>query len=374
MPPHHHPEHLPTFTSPSSSSRAHKATALPSMTVAGSKTSIPSYADDCAPPPSSSKVVKLTARGLVKPVGLDEQLSLLRNRLFEPLRGAPLFKGIPPPSGAILHGPPGTGKTMLAKFAAAQARVSFIYLKASEVNDKYLGQSEKWVVIARPVARHTGLACPLTLFLCSPLLGKMQKVFDQAKLSAPAVIMVDEVDCIFPSRSEGSVHHQSILAQLLVELDQAQAHNVAFIATTNRLDAIDPALLRRLTLRLNVPKPDLHARRAIFVEALAKYSNKLSARQIDMLASATSGCSRSDLVDMVQDAVCNLAASMRDAAIPSRQRRPQTRRPLTYRHFTLPSATHTHKLIHQHRPKHRGKGRQQRRKDQTACNMIAVEE
>ncbi|KAL9935946.1 hypothetical protein V8E36_005523, partial [Tilletia maclaganii] len=166
-----------------------------------------------------------------KPVGLDEQLSLLRNRLFEPLRGASLFKGISPPSGAILHGPPGTGKTMLAKFAAAQARVSFIFLKASEVNDKYLCQSEKW----------------------------MQMVFDQAKLSAPAVIMVDEVDCIFPSRSEGSVHHQSILAQLLVELDQAQAHNVAFIATTNRLDAIDPALLRRLTLRLNVPKPNLDA-------------------------------------------------------------------------------------------------------------------
>ncbi|KAL9938354.1 hypothetical protein V8E36_002977 [Tilletia maclaganii] len=262
------------------------------MTVAGSKTSIPSYDDDCAPPPSSSKVVN-------------------------PSAAPPSSKASHPPSGAILHGPPGTGKTMLAKFAAAQARVSFIYLKASEVNDKYLGQSEKW----------------------------MQKVFDQAKLSAPAVIMVDEVDCIFPSRSEGSVHHQSILAQLLVELDRAQAHN-----------------------------PDLHARRAIFVEALAKYSNKLSARQIDMLASATSGCSPSDLVDMVQDAVCNLAASMRDAAIPSRQRRPQTRRPLTYRHFTLPSATHTHKLIHQHRPKHRGKGRQQRRKDQTACNMIAVEE
>ncbi|KAL9934865.1 hypothetical protein V8E36_005941 [Tilletia maclaganii] len=198
IPPHH-----PIFIPPSSSSSSQTA-------------DIPTGIELL--PPMTETTTPLTARGLRKPVGIDEQLGLLHNRLFEPLRGAPLFKGISPPSGATLHGPPGIGKTMLTKFAAAQA--------PSDVNDEYLGQSEK----------------------------------------------------------KCSVQHQSISAQLLVELDQARDHNVAFLATTNCLDAIDPALLRRLTLRLNVPKPDLYARRAILVQELAKYSNKLSAKQIDMLA------------------------------------------------------------------------------------------
>ncbi|KAK0545369.1 hypothetical protein OC845_005130 [Tilletia horrida] len=88
--------------------------------------------------------------------------------------------------------------------------------------------------------------------------------FKQARASAPAVLLVDKLDCVFPARSsEAGLKHPSILSRLLVELDSAREERVALHATTNRLDDLDTALLRRLPLKIELPLPGTAARRSV---------------------------------------------------------------------------------------------------------------
>ncbi|KAL9940561.1 hypothetical protein V8E36_000049 [Tilletia maclaganii] len=237
-----------------------------------------------------------------QPAGLEEQLKRLRDRVFSPISGDPLFEGIKPPPGVILHGPSGTGKTMLVKYAAAQSQVFFISLTAADINDK----------------------------------KTLRSVFNAAKGSPPAVILIDDIDYIFPNRAEGTEHQDSIQSQILTELDNIANRDIILIATTNRLDAVHPALLRRLPLQLEVPLPNWQTRLAVLKSCLARHPHRLQPKQVEMLASSTAGNNSSVIAGMVEDAVCHVAVSMMDAHLPPGATPPTVRRALTYRDFTIP--------------------------------------
>nr|WP_303647878.1 AAA family ATPase [Haloarchaeobius amylolyticus] len=143
--------------------------------------------------------------------------------------------------GVLLHGPPGNGKTLLAKAIANETDSSFLSVKGPEVMDKWVGESQKFVA----------------------------QVFEVASENAPAVVFIDEIDSIATHRGDqgGDTVTDRVVNQLLLELDGLEGlSDVVVVGATNRLDMIDEALLRpgRFGLHLHVPKPDEATRRDIF--------------------------------------------------------------------------------------------------------------
>ena len=176
--------------------------------------------------------------------GLDE----IKKRLIEavewPLKHAELFAQarIRPPKGILLTGPPGCGKTLLAKALATESEVNFISIKGPELMSKYVGESERGI----------------------------REVFRKAKQAAPAILFFDEVDSLVPHRSAGagdSLVAERVISQFLTELDGIEElKGVLVVAATNRPDLVDPALLRpgRFDLVLELPMPDEKSRQMIF--------------------------------------------------------------------------------------------------------------
>lgn len=161
-----------------------------------------------------------------------EELAL---SVLEPIRNPEKFKalGIPLPAGVLLYGPPGCGKTLLAKAIANESGANFISVKGPELLDKYVGESERSVRL----------------------------VFERARSSAPCVVFFDEIDSLCPKRgsdSGGGGVSERVVNQLLTEMDGLESRRSIFvIAATNRPELIDPAMLRpgRLDKLLYVPLP-----------------------------------------------------------------------------------------------------------------------
>ena len=176
--------------------------------------------------------------------GLDDTQERLRETIQWPLEYGSVFEAmdIDSAKGVLLYGPPGTGKTLLAKAVANEAQSNFISVKGPELLDKYVGESEKGV----------------------------REIFEKARSNAPAVIFFDEIDAIATERGRNtgdSGVSERVVSQLLTELDGLESlEDVVVVATTNRPDLIDDALLRpgRLDRHVHVPVPDEGARRAIF--------------------------------------------------------------------------------------------------------------
>ncbi len=177
--------------------------------------------------------------------GLSDQLRDLREAVELPLLKPEVFEtvGIEPPKGILLHGPPGTGKTMMAKAVAAQTNAVFIRVVASELVQKYIGEGARLV----------------------------RELFDMAREKSPAIVFIDELDAVGASRYEASTSGdrevQRTLMQLLSELDGfEQRGDVKVIGATNRVDMLDSALLRpgRFDRLIEVPAPDLDGRAEIF--------------------------------------------------------------------------------------------------------------
>src|SRR5215472_11429407 len=217
--------------------------------------------------------------------GLEEVKRELQEAVEWPLRYPNLYKelGHTVPKGILLHGPSGTGKTMLAKAVATESEANFISVKGPELMSKWVGESEKGV----------------------------REIFRRARQAAPCVIFFDEIDSIAPTRGGGmeGVHSSAerMVSQLLTEMDGIQEiHEVVVIAATNRIDMIDTALLRpgRFDKIVYVPKPDIKARQKI-LEIHTK--GKPLGRDVDLIAIAevTEGFSGADV-----SAVANTAVSL----------------------------------------------------------------
>jgi transitional endoplasmic reticulum ATPase len=180
--------------------------------------------------------------------GLDEVKRELQEAVEWPLRYPDLYSklGHSIPKGILMHGPSGTGKTMLAKAVATESEANFISVKGPELLSKWIGESERGV----------------------------REIFRRARQAAPCVVFFDEVDSIAPIRGMEGVNAgtERMVSQLLTEMDGIQElSGVVIIAATNRLDMIDTALLRpgRFDKIVFVPKPDLSTRLKI-LEIYAK--------------------------------------------------------------------------------------------------------
>ena len=173
--------------------------------------------------------------------GIGQQLLKVREMIELPLKHPELFRrlGIDPPKGVLLHGPPGTGKTMIAKAVATEVNAHFKSINGPEIISKYYGESEK----------------------------QLREIFDEAADNAPAIIFIDEIDSICPKREDvsGEVERR-VVAQMLTLMDGMQGRdNVVVIGATNRRDALDPALRRpgRFDREIEIGVPDRDGRSEI---------------------------------------------------------------------------------------------------------------
>ncbi|MBN2881059.1 AAA family ATPase [Candidatus Woesearchaeota archaeon] len=168
--------------------------------------------------------------------GLSVQVEEIKEVIELPLKKPEIFKkiGIKPPKGVLLHGPPGTGKTLLAKAVAAATKSTFIEIVGSELVMKFIGEGSKLV----------------------------KEVFDLAREKAPSIVFIDEIDSIAATRIEtgtsGEREVQRTFMQLLAEIDGFNnLDNVKIIGCTNRIDILDPAVIRpgRLDRLIKVDNP-----------------------------------------------------------------------------------------------------------------------
>ncbi len=175
--------------------------------------------------------------------GLETIKQQIREAVEWPLKYPGLFKHakINAPKGILLYGAPGTGKTLIAKAVANETKVNFISVKGPALISKYVGESERGI----------------------------RDMFKRAKQAAPCIIFFDELDVIVPKRGEGGDSHvtERVIGQFLTEMDGIEElKGVLVLAATNRMDQIDPALLRagRFDYLIEIPVPDEETRLKIF--------------------------------------------------------------------------------------------------------------
>ncbi len=209
---------------------------------------------------------------LILPPTLKRQLQQLQSVIEDP-EAARRF-GVDPPTGLLLAGPPGTGKTSVAKVLAAQARCSFYPISGADVMSKWVGESE----------------------------GNIRRLFDRARDNRPSIVFIDEIDAVAGRRGEVEVNDGQV-NQLLAEIDGVSGqHGVFVIGATNRPDQLDPALLRggRLSRTIVLGLPDEAGRLAI----LELHAARMPTVCVDMaaLAAETEGFSPADLKGLCQEA------------------------------------------------------------------------
>ncbi len=216
--------------------------------------------------------------------GLKSQIQELKEVVELPLKNPDLFRevGIEPPKGVLLYGPPGCGKTLLAKAVAHEAGATFISIVGSELVQKFIGEGARIV----------------------------REVFRLARKKAPAIVFIDEIDAIAARRldigTSGEREVQRTLMQLLAEIDGFRPlDNVKIIAATNRIDILDPAILRpgRFDRLIEVPLPDLNGRYEIF----KVHTRRMKLRDVDLyeLARRAEGATGAEIKAIVTEAGYN---------------------------------------------------------------------
>ncbi len=212
--------------------------------------------------------------------GMEEAKAALREAVEWPLRYPAAFTqaGTRPAKGILLSGPPGGGKTLLAKAVAHESGVNFISVKGPELLSKWVGESEKGI----------------------------REVYKKARQAAPCIVFLDEIDALAPQRGDGGGNHvtERVVSQLLTELDGIEElHGVVTLATTNRPDILDSALLRpgRFDLQIEIGLPDAPTRRAI----LAIHTGRQPLADdvdLDALTARTENCMGADLAGICREA------------------------------------------------------------------------
>ena len=213
--------------------------------------------------------------------GLEDLKQKLIESVDWPLSHPNIFKrmGITPPRGILLYGPPGCGKTLLARAVATETKANFISIKGPELLSKYVGESEKAI----------------------------REVFRKAKMAAPCIIFFDEFDSIAPSRGRHTTDSgvsEKVLSQFLTELDGLEVKkDIVVIAATNRPDILDPALIRpgRIDRTLLVPAPDEEGREKI-LKIFTKDMPLMSNIDINTLNKELEGYSGADIETLCREA------------------------------------------------------------------------
>ncbi|MBI5458347.1 CDC48 family AAA ATPase [Methanobacterium sp.] len=214
--------------------------------------------------------------------GLKKEISKVREMIELPLRHPEIFDrlGIDPPKGVLLHGAPGTGKTLLAKSVASESGSNFVAINGPEVMSKFVGEAEK----------------------------KIREIFEEAAENAPTVIFIDEIDAIAPKREEvtGEVERR-VVAQILALMDGLKERGkVIVIGATNRPDALDQALRRpgRFDREIELRVPDREGRMEI-LEIHTRAMPLADDVNIDELAETTHGFVGADLAALCREAAMN---------------------------------------------------------------------
>ncbi len=243
--------------------------------------------------------------------GLDEIKDALKEAVEWPLKYADLFRkaNTNPPKGIILCGPPGTGKTYLAKAVASESGVNFISVKGPQIMSKYIGESEKGV----------------------------RELFKKAKQAAPAILFLDEIDSLVPRRTSdntGANVTDRVISQFLTEMDGIEdIKGVVVLAATNRIDLIDPALLRsgRFDLMFELPAPDEKTREKIFG---IHTRNKPIDKKINLnkLAKETEGLVGADIEFICRQASVIAIREIIDE-LNGKEAKPDTKIVITGKHF-----------------------------------------
>ena len=213
--------------------------------------------------------------------GLENEIEEVREAVEYPLTKPYIFEriGVEPPKGILLYGPPGTGKTLMAKAVAHEAKATFIRMSGSELVHKYIGEGAQLV----------------------------RELFSLARERAPSIVFIDEIDAVGSTRTNdgtsGSAEVQRTLMQLLAEMDGFNNRgDVRIMAATNRVDMLDPALLRpgRFDRVIAIPLPDRDARK----EILTIHSDKMRLEGVDLdaMVDLTEGATGAELQAVCREA------------------------------------------------------------------------
>ena len=209
--------------------------------------------------------------------GLDEIKKSLTDNLITAIKEPNKFTkmGVKPPKGALLYGPPGCGKTLLARAVATETGANMILVRGPEIISKWMGESEKAV----------------------------REIFRKAKASSPCVVIFDELDALAKIKSREGSAGETILSQLLTEIEEGVSSRVAVIGITNRPDIIDNSLLRtgRLDLVLYVSPPDEKGRLEI-IKILTKKMPLSNDVKLQEIAIATQSYTGADLAALCREA------------------------------------------------------------------------
>ena len=206
--------------------------------------------------------------------GLDEEIDAIVDNILTPLRLYHKFGTTDiAPSGLLLHGKPGTGKTLIARAIAKECRASFIYIQSSDIFDKFLGESEK----------------------------RVTAIFSLADKLAPSIVFIDELETCLAKRSNSlnSDLTNNVLGRFLSAWDGLveRTKPVVVLGATNRPEQLDPAVLRRLPIKLATKVPDLLGRVSI-LQKLFKDELPLEDVTFEQIAADTEGYTGSDLKEL----------------------------------------------------------------------------
>jgi transitional endoplasmic reticulum ATPase len=267
--------------------------------------------------------------------GLDAVKQHLKEAVEWPMKQPEIFKrmGIKPPKGILMYGPPGCGKTLLARAVATESEANFISIKGPEVFSKWVGESEKAI----------------------------REVFRKARMAAPAVIFFDEMDSLVPLRGAGgsdSGVSERVISQLLTEMDGiVSLQDITVVAATNRPNLIDPAVLRpgRFDRLIYVPEPDEKSR----LQILQLYTASMPLAKdvnLEQIALSTKYYSGADLENICREAAIHALrrdvnaseVTMKTSKMPLKKLVPQYR--LTWKNGTRTSCSRSDRYKSQQCP------------------------